>query len=202
MSGAVRIDMRRHLLCQPSLPDFRQLHPELRPLLDAAMREDAPALCNALAGLANTRPAARDALALASLLREFKCEAVVDDDRPLESVVLEFGVADGIDALAVCSDGLIGWYDAAQAKLREGQATPANMPLVAKLFEAVQAAASRFGPARPILPPGPAAAEITITRITRDGAAFGKGPMQAIATDKYGGPIIHWGLQVADLIRA
>jgi hypothetical protein len=130
LSGAVRIDMRRHLLCQPSLPDFRQLHPELRTLFDTATREEAPALCDALASLANARPAARDALSLVSWLREFKCEVAATDDRP-----------------------------------------------------------------------GPAAAEITITRITRDGAAFGKGPMQAIATDKFGGPIIHWGLQVADPIR-
>jgi hypothetical protein len=202
MSDAVRIDMRRYLLCQPSLPDFRQLHPELRTLLDAAMREDAPALCNALAGLANARPGVRDALSLAALMREFKCDAAAEDDRPLESVVLEFGVADGIDALAVCNDGSISWYDAANVKLREGRVAADRMPLVASLFDAVQAAAPKFGPPRPILPPGPATAEITISRVTRDGAAFGKGPMAAIAGDKYGGPIIHWGLQVADLIRS
>lgn len=201
MSGAVRIEMRRHLLCCPTLPDFRQLHPDYRALLDTAMREEAPALCNALAGLANARPGVRVALSLASLRREFKCDAAVQDDRALESVVLEFGVADGVDALAVCSDGLVSWYDARKAALVEGHVTGDKLALVGKLFDAVRTAAPKFGAAKPVLPPGPGTAEITISRVTADGIAFGKGPMAAIAGDKYGGPIIHWGLQVADLIR-
>lgn len=198
MTEAVTMDMRRKLLSAPPLADFVALHPDWQ--APPAAARDAAGLCAALAATP-AAPSAALALQLAWLRRENGCPATPPTVPAPESVLLEFGVESGVDALVAWSDGAFGWYDSRLRRLREGRLAPGDDALLRSLLQAVAAAGAQFGAGQHRLPPGPAAGEIVISRITVDGIAFGKGPMRAIAGDKYGGPIIHWGLQLADLLK-
>ena len=118
--------------------------------------------------------------------------------KELLGVVVEVGLAGGLDTLAAFSDGSVRYINASGAMaLFEGD--PAIAALAQKLIAACGPVVARTGPLdRPRLPP-PEADRARITFLVSDGLYIGEGPMAALQKDGLAGPVI---ARATDLLLA
>lgn len=115
-------------------------------------------------------------------------------------VVVEFGVEHGTDALASFSDGVAAWFDAGSGTLTEATLSGEARQACQSLIESGVRIRDVTGKPTWDTPPLPPTGFVCISLITEFGISYGMGPMRDLASDGYGGPIIHWALNLRKVV--
>ncbi len=114
----------------------------------------------------------------------------------LLGVVVEVPLEQGLDTLAVFSDGRIRYINHS-GKVAAFEVTPASMERDRKNLMAASAKAiTRIGPWDQPRRPPPVPGHVRLTFLVSDGLYFGEGPFSAIQHDAIGGPVLQSSTQL------
>jgi hypothetical protein len=110
--------------------------------------------------------------------------------------ILEAGVDDGLDSLALYTDYSLVYISSQGVLQRWTNSLPANNPAMVKCFSAAAALAERLKPTdQPRFAP-PFAGMARITLLLSDGRYFGQGPSNNLSKDNLSGPVIKQANQI------
>ena len=108
----------------------------------------------------------------------------------LLGVVVEVGLAGGLDVLAAYPDHSARYLNQAEKLLVWEAETPEATRLIEQLLAASRRTASQIGPWLEARRPYPAAGTVRLTFLLSDGLYFGEGPFDVLQADPLGGPVI------------
>jgi hypothetical protein len=197
MSTQVLTNLRKRLLCTLEASDVFILARGN----SATEASTAESDLKAALALAPYESAAQRRLQTLRLLRGLAAEQDRNEAAPL-GVVVEFGVESGTDALAAFSDGVAAWFDATSSTLTEATLQNDGRQVCQSLMAASVRIREVTGAPTGDTPPPPPTGFACISLITESGISYGMGPMRDLASDGYGGPIIHWALNLREVILA
>lgn len=110
--------------------------------------------------------------------------------KALLGVIVEVPLDDGLDVLAVYTDGGVRYLNHSGAMSIFEGAVPALEPAARAVLAAAEAVVARIGPwDKPRLPP-PVAPNVRLSFVVSDGLYFGEGPYPALAQDGLAGPLL------------
>src|SRR5262249_13764487 len=113
-----------------------------------------------------------------------------EEEKRVLGVVVEVGMNCGTDLVAAYADHHARYYNySGGGVVREGP----NETLDEAIEEVLRAGgivANAIGPWKEARPPAPADGNTRINLLTPSGLHFGEGPLDALAKDKLGGPVI------------
>lgn len=191
----VKSNLRERLLCCASLEDFWAEHCNLN-----NKTADHDNICKRLTTIFNTTDSAREKIQIIFLCRQMNCPIPNENNEKLKGIVIEFGTESGVDALAVYSDLSGAWFSGKDKRLLEFSISGHAQTVYQQLRDAAdrgsQHATSNFADMPMPPPPG----YISIIFLSENGIAFGIGASRDIASDRFGGPIIHFALQLRKII--
>ncbi len=109
-------------------------------------------------------------------------------DLPLLGVIVEIGLDEGLDVLAVYADGRIRYLNhAGGMTVVEGD--PAFEPGAKALLAAAEPVARAIGPWEELRRPQPGKGVLRLTFLVGGEIRFGEGPIEALSADPMGGPV-------------
>jgi hypothetical protein len=158
-------------------------------LADAADRHDPEAARAAMASAPGWNTDTRLHLQAWSLARDAGADAG-EDSRDVLGVVVDMGLADGLDTLAGFADGSARYLN------HSGSAVVWEVPdmaigqLVRQLLDAAAIVVAMGGPLDGERLPPPSRGHTMLSVLTRGGIYVGAGPIDAISDDPRGGPVI------------
>lgn len=197
MSTQIFANLRKRLLCTLDANDVAMLAKGEAATESAA----SPQEIKVALGLAPYASASQRQLQTLRLLGRQVGAHDCDSSKHI-GVVVEFGVEYGTDALAAFSDGVAAWFDAASGTLTEATLSGDAKQACQSLIEAGIRIQEVTGSPSWDTPPPPAAGFACISLIDEMGISYGMGAMRDLASDGYGGPIIHWALNLRNVIMA
>jgi hypothetical protein len=116
----------------------------------------------------------------------------------LLGVVVEMPIQNGLDTLAVFSDGGIRYINHRWKMAVVEVGVSKFMPTVSHILAASQAVVERTGPWEGPRRPPPTKGIARVSFLVSDGLYFGEGPIPAMERDPFAGPVIQ---QTAALIQ-
>ncbi|MEO6390786.1 MAG: hypothetical protein ABIP75_02970 [Pyrinomonadaceae bacterium] len=116
---------------------------------------------------------------------------VVEPTRKLMGVVIEVGMAEGLDVLAAYEDGSARYINYTGKLIVWDTRTAASDQLIQQLFAAGTIVLSNIGPGDGPRRPSPAAGTVRLNFLVSDGLYFGEGPYEVLQQDQMGGPVIN-----------
>ena len=106
-------------------------------------------------------------------------------------VIVEVGLADGLDVLAAFSDGTARYLNYTSKLLLWETRTKESDELIGRLFSAGANVVHKIGPWDKERKPFPTKGMVRLSFLVSDGLYFGEGPMEVLQSDPMGGPVIH-----------
>jgi hypothetical protein len=190
----VRINLRERLLCRSSLEDF---------MLEESSLNDGVAgntICERLSAAFNATENAQEKIQLLYLFRKENCKIPGASDKKYNGIVIEFGTNSGVDALAVYSDLQGGWFSGKDNNLLEFAISGHAESVYRQLRDAADRAILQTTSHPTDVPGPPPPGNILINFLSETGISFGGGASRDVASDRFGGPIIHAALQLRKLV--
>ena len=121
--------------------------------------------------------------------------------KELLGVIIEVGMKDGLDTLAVFSDGGIRYINyTGKMAVFEGGTTPSIERQVKTVLSASQRVVNAIGPWDKKRLPPPKTGMIRMTFLVSDGLYFGEGLMQDMQTEKLAAPLVHSSSELLKMI--
>jgi len=114
-------------------------------------------------------------------------------------VIIELGMAKGLDLLAAYPDYSARYYNYSSAGAIWEHPDNSLNPIINALFAASARAVAHLGPWTESRPGPPPTDQVRLSFLTPSGLHFGQGPIKAMSADSIGGPVFHLG---AELMRA
>ncbi|WP_420147212.1 hypothetical protein [Spirosoma sp.] len=118
------------------------------------------------------------------------------NSRVLLGVIIEVGLADGLDVLAAFHDGTCRYINHSENVLIWDTQTEQSNQLVSQLFADSIGVVSRIGPWDKERTTFPGQGMVKLTFLVSDGLYFGQGPFSVLQNDAMGGPVINSGIQL------
>lgn len=123
-------------------------------------------------------------------------------DKELLGVVVEVGLDNGLDVLAAYSDGTARYINQVGKIIIWETRTPESDKLINDLFAASAVVVNRIGAWDKPRMPQPGLDEIRLNFLVSDGLYFGQGPVNALAQDAMGGPVIYAATQLLQFLTS
>jgi hypothetical protein len=175
----------------------REAHPAGEPWASFAQARDALAGGDASIAIARLQTVAsmpdlesRHCLQAWHVLRELGVRPSAEIAKRVYGVVVEVSLQEGLDVLAAYADGSARYLNWSGAAVAWDATDPRIQPDIEAILRAGTAIAQRIGPwdgpRRGPPPPG----HIRLNLLTPSGLHFGEGPMDALARDPLGGPLV------------
>ncbi len=158
-------------------------------LADASEAHDASAAAVALAQLDAANPETRVRLQAFALARAAGV-APDADAKDVFGVVVDMGLAEGLDTLAAFADGSARYFNHSGAALVWDPPDMTVGQLARALLDAAAAIAIMTGTLDGPRPAAPGSGQAMISVLTPGGIHFGVGPADALANDPWAGPVI------------
>jgi hypothetical protein len=111
-------------------------------------------------------------------------------DRVLLGVVIEVGMDEGLDTLAVYRDGTARLINYSGKMVIWETRTEESDRLTSSVLDASENVVRSIGPWDGKRLPPPVTGQLRMSFLTSDGLYFGEGPFSAIAGDPIGGPVV------------
>lgn len=118
----------------------------------------------------------------------------------LLGVITEVGLPQGLDTLAAFSEGGVRYLNFSGKMVFVEGAVPQTRELLPRLFAAAQVAVDTLKPLAAARRAPPANGFIRFTFLTSDGMYFGEGPIEAMASDGMGGPIVRYATELMQTV--
>ncbi|MVM41043.1 hypothetical protein GO730_30635 [Spirosoma sp. HMF3257] len=118
------------------------------------------------------------------------------NSKVLLGVVAEVALPDGLDVLAVFSDGTCRYINHSEKLLAWDVQTEQSNQLVQQLFSHSIKVVDQIGPWDKGRTSFPDQEMIKLTFLVSDGLYFGQGPLSALMNDRMAGPVIHSAIQL------
>lgn len=118
----------------------------------------------------------------------------------LLGVITEVGLPGGLDALAAFSDGGVRYLNFSGKMVFVEGAAPQTRESLPRLFDAARVAVATLKPSTAQRRAPPANGIIRFTFLTADGPYFGEGPIDAMASDAMGGPIVRHATELMQAV--
>jgi len=109
----------------------------------------------------------------------------------LLGVVIEVGMDDGLDVIAAYSDGSARYLNYSEKLIVLEAQTEQSNALIDELFNCGNEVIQKIGPWDKDRLPAPPAGQVRLTFLVSDGLYFGQGPIDVLAEDPMGGPVIN-----------
>jgi hypothetical protein len=129
-------------------------------------------------------------------LRELGTNPPAADAKNLLGVVVEVGMPNGIDLVAAYADFHARYYNHSGAGVIWELPNTSLNNRIDDVLQAGTVAVQAIGPWKGKRPAAAANGIARINLLTPSGIHFGEGPMEALAMDKLGGPVINAALQL------
>lgn len=123
-------------------------------------------------------------------LREQGDRPPQDEAKNVLGVVVEMGLPQGLDLLAVYADGSARYYNHAGGGivLERAEGSPAD--LTSDLLAAAATVVAQIGPWEEARPGPPKRGRARLSILTPSGLHFGEGPIDALGSDRLAGPML------------
>ncbi|MRG44147.1 hypothetical protein GFS24_03430 [Chitinophaga sp. SYP-B3965] len=112
------------------------------------------------------------------------------------AVIIEVGLKDGLDVLAVYQDGTARYINHAEKLLVWEAQTPVSQQLISELLAAGEQAVAQIGPWDKERRLYPVKGMARLTFLVSDGFYFGEAPFHIFQNDPIGGPVIAAGARL------
>lgn len=194
-SKAIKTNLRERLLCRSSFEDFMA---EYSGSNDYYV--DGGSACEQLKIVSFKAEHVREKIQLFYLFRKENCETPDFGDKDISGIVIEFGTNSGVDALAVYSDLRGAWFSGENNSLSEFIISGHAVPVYKQLRDAADRRVLHTASDPSDVPSPPPPGFILMSFLSKSGISFGGGASRDVASDRFGGPIIHAALQMRKLI--
>jgi hypothetical protein len=111
-------------------------------------------------------------------------------DKRIFGIIVEVGMDEGLDVLAAYEDGTARYINYSEKLIVWETKTAGSDKLIADLFLASRTLVDQIGPWDGERREPPTAGMVRLTFLVSDGLYFGEGPMNVLARDALGGPVI------------
>jgi hypothetical protein len=123
-------------------------------------------------------------------LRELGVNAPAESTKDVLGVVVEIGMQKGLDLVAAYADRHARYYNYSGAGVVwERGSSRLDVP-IDDLLGLGRAVVQAIGPWKGVRPPAPQKGQARINLLTPSGLHFGQGPLDSLAKDRLGGPVI------------
>jgi hypothetical protein len=198
MQEACAMDLNDLLFGDAPLSSWvREAHPSAAPWASFAHARDALAGGSAPAAVDHLRAIAampslesRHYLQAWHVLRELGVRAPQEIAKRVYGVVVEVSLQDGLDVLAAYADGGARYLNWSGAAVVWDAPSARFQPEIEAVIRAGTAIALRIGPWDGPRRGPPPTDHIRLNMLTPSGLHFGEGPMDALARDALGGPLV------------
>lgn len=198
MTQIIEENIREYLLCRPDIDSFCENHISFD--LQKSSSNQSLFLSQMQREFDSTN-SVREKLSMCFLLRKYFASCHLTNSSHLKGVVIEFGVANGVDTFAAYSDGSAAWYESSKAKLIEVNLQNEGKDQLDKLFLTV-AEVIKVAQPSVVIPTFPPPGFALISIIGAEGISFGAGASRDMASDALSGPLIRSALEIRQMILA
>ena len=119
-----------------------------------------------------------------------------EEGNRLLGVVVEVGMANGLDLVAAYTDHHARYYNHSGAGVVWERPTAQLDSTIDRLLQAGAMTLAAIGPWKDRRPPAPPIGHARINLLSPNGLHFGQGPMEQLAKDRLGGPVISAAFQL------
>lgn len=114
-------------------------------------------------------------------------------EAPVEllGVIIEVGMADGLDVLAVYEDGTARYINHSGKMIIWDAPTKDSNELIDHLFDVSETVVNQIGPWKDARRPQPAREMVRLSFLVSGQLYFGEGPFDVLQSDAMGGPVIN-----------
>ncbi len=129
-------------------------------------------------------------------LREIGEQPAAGEAKKLYGVVVEVALESGLDIVAAYADKAARYFNYSGAAVIWERPDDSLNQAVEALLEAGRVVAAQIGPWEGRRPPAPETGQVRISMLTPSGLHFGQGPLEILAADPMGGPVISSAMQL------
>lgn len=130
------------------------------------------------------------------LLRSLGQRPSDQEGERLLGVVVEVGLANGVDLVAAYADHHARYYNYSGSGVVWDRPTAQLDSAIVTLLKAGTSTLAAIGPWKGTRPPAPSVGYARINLLSPTGLHFGQGPMEQLAKDRLGGPVIAAAFQL------
>jgi hypothetical protein len=135
-------------------------------------------------------------------LRELGVDAPTERTKDLWGVVVEVGMQDGLDLVAGYTDHHARYYNYSGAGVVWERPDDALDTSIDDLLKSGEVVLQAIGPWKGLRPPAPPKGMARINLLAASGLHFGQGPLDSLAKDALGGPVIAAAFRLMQALTA
>ena len=135
-------------------------------------------------------------------LRQLGIQPSKEKEKELYGVIVEVGMEAGLDIVAAYSDLHARYYNYSGAGVVWEHLDGSLDLQIRKLLQAAGVVVAKIGPWTDPRPPAPRRGQVRINMLTPSGLHFGQAPLQALAADALGGPVVSAAMELMQALIA